>query len=369
MTTMTAARLYRPGSALQLDQVPIPVPGPDDVVVRVKACNIVPNLKNVLSADWPRLYPHLPLPKLPAIFGLDAAGVVAATGKSVLSIREGDRVYVNPARGCGSCRACRSGDLLNCGSFIYQGYFGRGPMSQGIFERYPYGGLAEYTMAPASGLVKLPAGISFEAAARLGYTGTGYSALRKAKVGPGCSVLINGIGGTLGLGAALSALALGATRVLGTGRNESLLARVRAIAPERIHVLSVGATSIRDWALSLTDGEGVDAVIDCLPPRTPTSAVMDALEALRMGGRQVDVGGTSDPLTIPGYWIKSRNAQLMGSRWFTTGEGEEMAALAEAGLLNLDVYEHRRFPLALVNDAIAATGDGTGGFSNVVVLP
>ena len=368
MATMMAARLHQIGEPLRLDQVTVPVPGPGDVVVAVKACNIVPNLKNVLGPQWSNLFPELHRPKLPAIFGLDVAGIVAEVGKEVWQIHPGDRVYVNPARGCGSCRACRGGDITNCANFTYQGYFDRGPLAEQILAIYPYGGLAEYTMAPQSALVKLPDSVTFEEGARLGYLGTAYSALKKAGVGPARTVLINGIGGTLGLGGALLALAIGATRILGTGRNSALLERVKAIAPHRIEVLSVsGGASIEEWARSLTEGEGVDAVIDCLPPRSPHTAVMAALRALRPGGRAIDVGASSEPLVLDSYFLKSRNAMIGGSRWFTTAEGEEMAVMTEAGTLDLKVFQHRHYPLTHVNEAIAALGDGNGGFSNFLV--
>ena len=232
-STMIAARLHKPDAPLSLDEMPIPHARPGDVVVAVKACNIVPNLKNVLSSDWPKLMKYLPLPQLPAIFGLDVAGVVSEVGEHVHAIQPGERVYVNPARGCGSCRFCRAGELLNCESFIYQGYFGRGPLSQKVFEQYPYGGLAEYITAPANALVKLPTSVSFEQAARFGYLGTGYGALRKAGIRAAGSVLINGISGTLGVGTTLLALAMGAARIFGTARNTELLARVKA-SPEAL---------------------------------------------------------------------------------------------------------------------------------------
>ena len=68
-------------------------------------------------------------------------------------------------------------------------------------------------------MVKLPDNVSFEAAARFGYFGTAYAALKKIGVGPGQTLLINGISGQLGLNAASLALAMGATKILGTGRN------------------------------------------------------------------------------------------------------------------------------------------------------
>ena len=95
---------------------------------------------------------------------------------------------------------------------------------QQLFDAYPYGGLGEYMTAPQENLVKLPDTVSFEQGARFGYLGTAYSALKKANVGPGTTVLIDGISGTLGLGGCLNALAMGATKIFGTGRNAELLA-------------------------------------------------------------------------------------------------------------------------------------------------
>jgi len=368
MNTMLVARLHEVGGPLLLEQIPIPEPRPTDVLVAVKACGVVPNLKNVLT-KWPEWFPYLPLPRLPAIFGLDVSGVVAQVGSQVHSIRTGDRVYVNPARGCGSCCACRSSEIVNCRGFTFQGYFGRGPLSQAVFDAYPYGGMSEYITAPQSALVKLPENVSFEQAARFGYLGTAYAAIRKSGAGPGRSLLINGIGGALGLCAALVGLGMGVTTILGTGRNQSLLDRVKALDPKRIDVLAVGKRPIRDWALEMTDKEGVDAVIDTLPPGSPSSAMQDALNALRRGGRGVNVGGVGEPLPLNVHRLMGMNVQLIGSCWFTTGEGQDLAEMARVGTLNLSVFEHRRIPLREVNEGLTSLQDANRGFNNFVVIP
>jgi D-arabinose 1-dehydrogenase-like Zn-dependent alcohol dehydrogenase len=368
MKTMLAARLHEIGGPLLLEQIPVPEPRPTDVLVAVKACGVVPNLKNVLT-KWPEWFPYLPLPKLPAIFGLDVAGVVSQVGSQVHSIRTGDRVYVNPARGCGSCRACRSGEIVNCRGFTFQGYFGRGPLSQAVFDAYPYGGMGEYITAPQGALVKLPGNVSFEEAARFGYLGTAYAAIRKAGAGPGRSLLINGIGGALGLCVALVGLATGATTILGTGRNQALLDRVKALAPSRIEVFAVGKRPVHEWAIELTEQEGIDAVIDTLPPGSPSSAMQDALSALRRGGRGVNIGGVGEPLSLNVHRIMGMNIQLIGSCWFTTGEGQDLAEMARAGTLNLSVLEHRRIPLKDVNEGLTLLQDANRGFNNFVVIP
>ncbi len=373
MATMMAARLHAYGSPMTLDRIEVPEPRPTDVLVEVKACGVVPNLTRVVSNFFGSLTPdNKMMPPLPAIFGLDPAGVVAKVGEQVWSVRAGDRVYVNPARSCGSCRMCRSGQELDCPGFTLQGYFGR---SQDIMRAYPYGGLAQFITAPAAALVKLPDTVSFEAAARLGYFGTAYSAMRKIGVGPGQTLLINGISGQLGLNAALLALAMGSTKILGTGRNQKLLDRVKALAPERIDVLSVPnaapgpADPLVAWAKKATDGYGVDGMIDCLPPGAPASAMIRALFCLRRGGRAVNVGAVLEPLPINAFWLMTNRIGLQGSVWFTTAEGEDMAAMAGAGTLDLSVLEHRVAPLSKVNEVLAGMDDRNGGFTNFVIDP
>ena len=378
MSTMIAARLHAFGQPMTLDRIPMPEPRAGDVLVEVKACGIVPNLARVVSNFFGTQTPDLKaMPPLPAIFGLDPTGVVAKVGDQVRAIRPGERVYVNPARSCGSCRMCRSGQVLDCPNFTFQGYFGR---SQEIMRAYPYGGFAQFITAPATALVRLPDNVSFEAAARLGYFGTAYAAMKKLGVGPGHSLLINGISGTLGLCAALLALAMGATKILGTGRNAALLERVKALAPERIDVFAMTdapgggqpdsfVSSLVSWAKAATDGYGVDGMIDCLPPGAPASAMMRALHTLRRGGRAVNVGAVMEVLPLNAFWLMTNRIGLQGSVWFTTGEGEEMAAMAGAGTLNLSVLKHRVSPLSQVNEAIAGMGDRDGGFTNFVVDP
>jgi D-arabinose 1-dehydrogenase-like Zn-dependent alcohol dehydrogenase len=373
MTTMIAARLHAYGEPMTLDRIEVPEPRPTDVLVEVKACGVVPNLARVVSNFFGKLTPdNKMMPPLPAIFGLDPAGVVAKVGEQVWSVRPGERVYVNPARSCGSCRMCRSGQAQDCPSWTLQGYFGR---SQDIMRAYPYGGLAQFITAPATALVKLPDTMSFEAAARLGYLGTAYAAMKKIGVGPGQTLLINGISGQLGLNAAQLALAMGATKILGTGRNGALLDRVKALVPARIDVLSVPNTPAAQpdplvvWAKAATEGHGVDGMIDCLPPGAPGSALMRALYCLRRGGRAVNVGAVMETLPLNAFWLMTNRIGLQGSVWFTTGEGEEMAAMAGIGTLDLSALEHRVAPLSKVNEVLAGMDDRNGGFTNFVIDP
>jgi threonine dehydrogenase-like Zn-dependent dehydrogenase len=367
METMRAARMHDVRQPMLLEDVPKPIPGPQDVRVRVMACNIVPNLANVLH-NWTTWFPQNPLPELPAIFGLDPAGVVEAVGSDVKDFKPGDRVYANPGRYCDSCKECRSNNRMHCQNFAFSGYFGLTPTSGRMLERYPYGGLAEYTLVPQYSLVRLPDSMSFETAARLGYLGTGFAGLRKAEVGPGTTLLINGISGTLGLGVALFALAMGASMIIGTGRNRELLDKVRALAPERIitHCTQDGPVSVK--AKELT-GHGVDVHIDALGPGADHDAFNDGIYSLRRGGVSVNIGATAGLVPMDVHHMMDAQLRLIGSCWFSAGEGQAMVDMAAAGVVDLSVFEHIIYPLDDVNEAISGIATRNGGFSNFIISP
>jgi len=366
--TMKAARMHEVGGPLILEQLETPKPGPHDVLVRVRACGIVPNLANIL-AKWSTWYPEYPLPPLPAIFGLDPAGEIVAVGEHVFGFEVGQRVYVNPGRSCGTCDACITNDQVSCKYYTFNGYFGHTSLSWKIFERYPYAGFGEYMTAPVSALVRIPDSMSYEQAARLGYIGTAYSGLKKGKVKVTSTVLINGASGTLGLSGVLCALAMGARKILGTGRDKGLLAAVKAISPDRIEVFSSLDGSINNWVNAQTHGDGADVVLDCLGPGTPYETFLEGLYSLARGGILVDVGAVQGELPIKLHYLTTANRALLGSNWFSTEEGHELAALAGTGMLNMSVFEHEGYPLDQINDAISGLEVRKGGFSNFVIYP
>lgn len=366
--TMTAARMLVVGGEMKIEQLETPKPRDMDVLVRVKACGIVPNLHNIL-ANWPTWFPHMPQPPLPAVFGLDPAGEVAAVGRLVHGLKPGDRVYVNPGRSCGTCRHCRRGDLISCKHYAFQGYFGFSEHAMQTFEDYPNGGLAEYMVAPSSAIVKIPDTMEYGQAARLGYLGTAYSALKKVNARPGDTILVNGGTGTLGLGAVIFGLAMNVSKILITARNKTLLAEVKALAPGRIETFSIEDGDVTDWAMQMTDGEGVDAFLDCNGPGAGHDVFRQGLLSMRRGGIAVDIGAIAGPVQIDVHRLMDRNQRLYGSAWLTTEEGQEMADMVGAGVVDLSLFETRSFPLAEVNQAISGIEQRHGGFSNYVICP
>jgi alcohol dehydrogenase len=361
---MRAARLHAPGTPFRLDEIPVPEPRPDDVVVAVRACGLVPNMRNIVAAK----YWHI-LPALPAIFGLDAAGEIAALGSNVTGFAPGERVYVNPALSCGACAYCRNGLLLNCDIGALQGYFGFRPGSEKLLAAYPYGGFCEYMTAPARNLVKLPAEVGFEAGARFGYLGTAWAGLQAGGARTGASLAIVGATGTLGVHAVLFALALGLARIVPIARNRDRLERLKALAPARIAPIVIDGGPVAERIKAATGGLGVDIVLDCLTRGVPADTTNDALKGLRRGGVAVNIGALNQPVTVDPIWLMVNATQYRGSNWFTVAQGEEMADLARAGLIDFSVFENRVYPLEQVNEALAEVGRNHGGFVNIVVRP
>tara|TARA_A100001391_G_scaffold205462_1_gene207085 strand:+ start:271470 stop:272612 length:1143 start_codon:yes stop_codon:yes gene_type:complete len=367
--TMKAARMHDVGSPMKIEEVPVPEVRSNDVLVKVHSCGIVPNLGNVLK-NWTTWFPERPLPPLPAIFGLDPAGEVVAVGSQVHYWKPGDRVYVNPGRHCGGCRACRDGRHEHCEYYTFNGYFGFSEKSLKIFDDYPYGGLCQYMTAPQYSLVSLPDSVSYDQAARLGYLGTAYAGLRKAKIRPGQTVMVSGASGTLGLGAILLALGMGATRILGVARNKELLARVKALAPERVEVKSINDDeSVEDWVQRLTANEGLDLYVDCIGPGGGHDILLSALRVLKRGGKAVDIGAIAGDVPVDLHTVMDLQQTVFGSCWFSAAEGQDMADMAGAGTLNMSVFEHVASPLDQINEAISGIENRSGGFSNFVIHP
>jgi len=361
---MRAALLYEPGTPFRVEQIDVPEPRAGDVLVRVRACGMVPNMRNIVGSKTWRT-----LPRFPAVMGLDTAGEIAKLGPGVTGFKEGDRVYVNPALWCGTCHYCRNGEPLNCDIAALQGYFGFRPGSEAMLDAYPHGGFCEYMTAPAHNLVKLPKSVSFEVGARFGYLGTAFAALQAGGAQAGGSVSIVGGTGTLGVHTVLFALALNMTRIVPLARNSDRLAQLKALAPERIFPVVIDGNPLAERIKAAAYGVGTDMLVDCLARGTPSNMTLDALHGLRRGGIGVNIGALSEDMPITPMWFMVNGMRYRGSNWFTVAQGEQMAHLARSGLVDFSVFENHVFPLEKVNEALEDAGRNHGGFVNIVVVP
>lgn len=244
--TMKAAVVRTLGGPLTIEDVPIPVPGPGELLVKVRACGVCHTDLHAADGDWPVK------PAPPFIPGHEVAGVVAALGPGVTDFKLGDAVGVAWLHdSCLRCEYCETGWETLCEHQHNTGYSCNG-------------GFAEYAIASAAFAARLPADIDFAQMAPILCAGvTTYKGLKETEARPGQWVVISGIGG-------LGQVAIQYARAMG---------------------LKVVAVDIAADKLALARETGADVVIDA---RSPT-AVDDVVAATGGGAHGVLVTAVSPP--------------------------------------------------------------------------
>lgn len=289
--------------SLDLAEQPISSPGPGEVLVRIRAVSF--NYRDLMMVKG--LYnPKLKLPRIPCS---DGAGEVAAVGSGVTGWKAGDRV---------------------AGIFM-QNWLDGPPNPQKV--RGALGGdidgmLAEYVVLAETGLVAIPAHLSFEEAATLPCAAvTAWNALAAGNLKPGSTVLVQGTGG-VSIFALQFARQMGA-RVLGISGSQEKLERARALGLD--DALNYHETPDWDrWAVEQTGGDGVDLVVEV----GGVGTLPRSLRALRMGGTIAQVGvltGPAEPLPLP--TILHKQARLRGIYVGSRRDFEQMnKAIAQSAL-------------------------------------
>ena len=301
---------------LALRDVPDPKPGPDEVLVRVKACAL-----NHLDLFVREGIPALKTP-LPFWTGCDIAGDVTQVGAAVSGITTGQRVAVNPNLTCGRCEFCHKGEDSLC-------------VRYGILGEHAPGGLAELVKVRGDRVLPLPDHVSYEDAAS--FILTNMTAWRmvvtQGQVRAGQDVLILGVGGGVSSTAVQIAKLCGA-RVLVTSSSDAKLERARELGAD------VGINYSReDWAKVVwekTGKRGVDVVIENVGAQTWKQSI----RSLVSGGRLVTCGATSGPIGETDirivFW---KQISIIGSTMANQSEFETVMRLFFQGKLRPVVDE------------------------------
>ncbi|NBC26501.1 MAG: alcohol dehydrogenase AdhP [Bacteroidetes bacterium] len=176
--TMRAAVAHNFGDALNIEEVPVKEPGDNEILVKVKASGVCHTDLHAIDGDWPVK------PKLPLIPGHEGVGYVAAAGKNVTNVKEGDAVGVPWLySACGTCEHCITGWETLCESQENAGYS-------------VDGGYAEYVIADPKYVGHLSSNVNFTEIAPILCAGvTVYKGLKETETKPGEWVAISGIGG------------------------------------------------------------------------------------------------------------------------------------------------------------------------------
>ena len=270
--------------SLEFVERPTPEPGPGEVLVQVRAISF--NYRDLMVVKG-QYNPKLKLPRIPVS---DGAGEVTAVGEGVTKWKTGDRVM---------------------GIFMQNWLDGppNAAKSRGALGGDVDGMLAEYVVLKDTGLVAIPAHLSFQEAATLPCAAvTAWNALSVGDVKPGSTVLIQGTGGVSIF--ALQLARLRGARVLGISSNYEKLDRAYSLG------LDGGLNYVESpewdrWAMDETGGEGVDLVIEVGGAGT----LHRSLRALRIGGAIAQVGvltGTSDAPPLPISSMLHKQVRIQG---------------------------------------------------------
>jgi propanol-preferring alcohol dehydrogenase len=327
---MRAVVIARYGGALEATRCTVPLPGPGEVLVHVRASGLC-------STDLHLLSGRQPLGTLPRIIGHELAGEVAALGDGVTQWREGDRVTATIDVTCGRCRHCLTGETQRCLAMRRIG-----------FERD--GGHADYVAVPAANLVTVPLEISDAAAAILpdAVACMYHSLIHQGKVGIGQRVLILGVGG-LGIHGVQIARSAGA-EVLATSRRWERLALAEEYGAL---VVNTKDQSLETTVATFTHGEGVDVVVDNIGTR---DSVRQGLSVLRPGGKLLLVGYLDETLEIPSMRFFKQEQEIIGCRGSTKQDLVEVVRLVQSGRITPVIGAH--YKLEQIDEAAACLEAG-----------
>ena len=321
---MKAIRVHEFGGpeVMKLEDVPDLQPGPGQVVVRIHAAGVNPVEAYVRSGSYPQK------PTLPYTPGTDAGGMVMAIGSGVKGLKASDRVYTS------------------------------GPNS---------GTYAEQVLCNEAQVHRLPDNVSFEQGAAMGVPyGTAYRGLfQRAEAKPAETVLVHGASGGVGSAAVQMARAAGMT-VIGTAGSERGLELAKKEGAH--HVLNHASDGYLDELITLTDGRGVDVIVELLANRN----LAKDLTVLAKKGR-VAVIGSRGTIEINPRDAMGREADIRGVTLMAGSEQEykAMHAALVAGLENgtLRPVIGQRIPLAETPRAHVEIMKPSGAYGKIVLLP
>ncbi|MCV7311421.1 zinc-binding dehydrogenase [Mycobacterium paraffinicum] len=311
-TTMRAERYYADTKRVALEDVPIPEPGPGEVLVKVAFCGICHSDLSLINGTFPAQRPVV-------IQGHEASGTIAKLGPEVTGWAEGDRVVVAAGRPCQKCANCRRGDVVNClriqlMAFAYDGAW------------------AEYTLAQAAGLTRVPDNVPLEQAAILAdAVSTPFGAVvRTGKVAVGESVGVWGVGG-LGTHIVQLARLVGAVPIIAVDVNPAVLERALAVGAD--HAFDSRDEGLRDKIAEITGGRLLDVAFDAVGLK---ATFEQGLDCLTPGGRLVGVGMSAQAPTIgPTSLFGLTRKQVLGHLGYQNVDIETLAKLVSAGRLDL----------------------------------
>ena len=341
--TMQAVLLLGPGQ-LEMREVEVPVPGPGEILVRVKAATTCGTDLKI----YKRGHPKFPFP---LVFGHEFGGVIAAVGAGVDKFEIGMRVTANVFGECGECFYCQQGQGNLCENLEYN-----------------FGAFAEYHLIPAS-IVRqntfiLPEHLSYAESAIVEPLVCVAHAARKIAVQPGERVAVIGAGGPISLLFIQLLRQAGAGEVIAVGRSQTRLDAARQLGASAV----VNAHEVDPLAFvrARTEGNGVDAVVECAGT---LEAWLSAVKMVRRGGRVLWFGGLPGGTEVPvdAARVHYGEIDLLNSHGGTAEDAAIAFDLIASGKVDAQALITHELPLSRVGEALRLMAAGEA--IKVALLP
>lgn len=335
---MMKAAVLHGANDVRMEEIPVPVPGPGDALVAVRAA-----LTCGTDAKVMRRGGHPTMIRPPAPFGHEFAGVVAAVGEGVMNFAMGDRVVAANSAPCGLCRYCKLGRESLCDDIIYIN-----------------GAYAEYILVPARiarvNLLKIPDSLPFEQAALVEPLACVLHGVEESNIRPGDTVVVNGAG-PIGLFFVRLCRLIG-SRVISVDLKPERLEKARKLGAEEI--VDASACDPVEAVRALTiGGEGADVAIDA----TGSEKVWEAaLMMVRKGGTVNLFGGCApgSAISIDTKLLHYSELTIKGVYHHTPYYVERALALLAGGGMMVGKFITGRMPLAEVSKALEMISRGEG---------
>jgi len=352
MAMMRGAVLVEP-YRIEIEDFPRPEPTDDTVIVRAEGLGLCGSNLHWWTGGGPAT--RLMEFPMPGAGGHEFAGVVTEVGARVTRLKPGDRVTVDQfeSMACGRCAYCATGLFTQCDA-------PRGDL--GLM------GFVEYLRFTERGLYHVPANVPTHVAALVQPYACSVSAVRRAGLRGGETVVVLGAG-VLGLCAAAAAKALGAEKVVITAKHDAQ----RALAPRfgADVVLSSGEPALVERVLAEVGGRGADLVVETVGSHAPTLG--QALEIVRPAATVVVLGLWDELVPVDSWQAILKDATLMfclnhGVVGRTADYQLCLDWMASGKVPAQELVTHE-MPLARLEDAFRLAADKTQGVVKVIVRP
>jgi L-iditol 2-dehydrogenase len=334
-------------SRFEIRDLPKPEIGPDEVLVRVKACGICGSDVHGMDGSTGRRKP-------PIIMGHEASGVVAEVGEAVRRWQVGDRVTFDSTVYCGHCHFCRRGDVNLCDNRQVLG------VSCDEFKRD--GAFAQYVAVPERIVVGLPATVSFEQAAMVEPVSIAVHAVARVPVQFNDTAVVVGAG-MIGLLVIQALKTRGCGFVMAVDTKQERLDLARQLGADKCFAPQDG--DVVEEVMKRTAGRGADLAVEAVGF---AATVKTAVRVVRKGGSVGLVGNLSPTVELPLQTVVTRELSLFGS-CASRGEYPACLDLIAGGMIRVDPLVSGVAPLEKAPEWFVRLHSGKESLMKVVICP